>query len=378
MALIGLLAACAALAGGCRSANPLPVAQTSTRAAATAETAIPTAGIAAAQPVTATQSLAAPVSAGLAALDPLETALPGEPVRFVFPTPQPPPVSAWRPPLYPAPWALTPEDHFYFARPIAADEINWPLADYRYGGVFLPEVVHSGIDIPAPRGTPVLAAGGGRVVWAGYGLFNGRADPNDPYGLAVAIRHDFGYQGQLLYTVYGHMERVDVIKNQQVEPGEQIGLVGETGRTTGPHLHFEVRIGENTFSETRNPELWLAPPIGWGVLAGRVLGSGGLPLESYLVTVQTKAGTRYWEVKTYGPGKANPDPYYQENVVLGDLPAGEYIIWIDFAGKIYNLDVTIRPGMVTDFTFRGRRGYTLDATPPAPPVFATPAPQTSP
>jgi len=90
-----------------------------------------------------------------------------DPLRFVFPTPQPAPVSAWRPPLYPTPWAPTPYDHFYFARPIAANEINWPLADYRYGGVFFDNVVHTGVDIPAPRGTPVLAAGPGRVTWAG-------------------------------------------------------------------------------------------------------------------------------------------------------------------------------------------------------------------
>ncbi len=203
-----------------------------------------------------------------------------DPLRFVFPTPKPAPVSAWRPPLYPTPWAPTPQDHFYFARPIAADEVNWPLADYRYGGVFLPDVVHTGIDIPAEIGVPVLAAGSGRVVWAGYGLFTGSEDLADPYGLAVAIRHDFGYQQEYLFTVYGHLSRVDVARGQQVQAGEVIGLTGETGKVTGPHLHFEVRVGRNTFSGSRNPELWLAPPQGWGILAGRVLGTSGAELVS--------------------------------------------------------------------------------------------------
>ena len=54
-----------------------------------------------------------------------------EPLRFTFPTPGSQPVSLWRPPLYEVPWALSQNDHFYFSRPIAADEINWPLADYR-------------------------------------------------------------------------------------------------------------------------------------------------------------------------------------------------------------------------------------------------------
>jgi len=50
-----------------------------------------------------------------------------DPLQFIFPTPAPPPVSAWRPPLYPTPWVPTQQDHFYFARPIGANEINWPL-----------------------------------------------------------------------------------------------------------------------------------------------------------------------------------------------------------------------------------------------------------
>lgn len=133
---------------------------------------------------------------------------PQAPLRFTLPTPGPAPISLWRPPLYETPWALGPHDHFYFNRPIASDVVNWPVADYRYGGTFFSsDIVHTGVDIPAPRLTPVLAAGPGRVVWAGYGLYYGNNDPNDPYGLAVTIRHDFGFQGQRLYTVYAHINR---------------------------------------------------------------------------------------------------------------------------------------------------------------------------
>ncbi|MGE5463447.1 MAG: hypothetical protein ACM3PS_08830, partial [Syntrophothermus sp.] len=87
------------------------------------------------------------------------------PFRFVLPTPGAEPVSGWRPPLYPIPWAVSAYDHFYFARPIAADNVNWPLADYRYGGVFFaPNIVHTGVDIDADKGTPILSAGPGTVV----------------------------------------------------------------------------------------------------------------------------------------------------------------------------------------------------------------------
>ena len=293
-----------------------------------------------------------------------------DPLRFVFPTPGPAPVSAWRPPLYPTPWVPTPEDHFYFARPIAANEINWPLADYRYGGVFLPNVVHSGIDIPAPVGTPVQAAGSGRIIWAGFGLYKGNDDPTDPYGLAVAIKHDFGFNGEYLFTVYGHLSQIDVVKGQQVVTGQALGLSGQTGNVTGPHLHFEVRIGKNTYSLAQNPELWLAPPQGWGVLVARVMNTAGEPLISTVVTIISKENGQNWTVKTYGKG-ANDDPYYNENMVLGDLPAGDYVIWMPFAGTTYNLDIHISPGLVSYFTFRGRRGFTTQL-PPTPNVEFTP------
>lgn len=298
-----------------------------------------------------------------------------DPLRFVFPTPGRAPVSAWRPPLYPTPWAPTPHDHFFFSRPIAADEVNWPLADYRYGGVFLPGVVHTGVDIPVRVGTPVLAAGPGRVTWAGYGLYRGVEDITDPYGLAIAIKHDFGYQGDTLFTVYGHLLRVDVLIGQHVETGEVIGLSGDTGKVTGPHLHFEVRIGKNKYFVSRNPELWLAPPQGWGILAARLMNNSGYLLGGQLVTVISKQTGQTWYVKSYGEGTVNSDPYYRENLVLGDLPAGDYNVWIPYDGSTYNTDITIYPGMVSYFTFRGSSGIKTDP-PPTPTVNFTPPPET--
>lgn len=288
-----------------------------------------------------------------------------DPLRLVLPQHGAVPVAAWRPPLYPTPWAPTAQDHFYFGRPIAADQINWPLADYRYGGIFLPEVVHTGVDIPAPTGTPVLAAGGGKVVWVGYGLFAQKEDLTDPYGLAIAIRHDFGYQGEALFTVYGHLSQVSVAKGQHVEGGEQIGRVGETGKTSGVHLHFEVRIGKNTFSGSRNPELWLAPPQGWGILAARIMASNGLLLEHNPIVVRSMETGQSWTVKSYGGSATNSDPYYQENLVMGDLPAGKYEVWVDYLGKTYDINIEIQPGLVTFFSFRGSRGFnTFVPTPP--------------
>ncbi len=306
------------------------------------------------------------------------------PMRFVLPTPGAEPVSGWRPPLYDIPWAIGPYDHFYFARPIPANEVNWPLADYRYGGIFFGNTVHTGVDIDATEGAPVLAAGNGTVVWAGWGLFTeSPTNKNDPYGQAVAIEHDFGYRDQKLYTIYAHMQRVDVVVGQYVNTGEPLGLVGNTGHTTGPHLHFEVRLGDNSFFQTLNPELWMVPPQGWGVLVGRLTDTKGEnPLHYYPVDVYSETTRRLYSMRTYGGGVTNPDPYFNENFVLSDLPAGLYKITLNFEGKNVQFWVNIYAGQITYFTFQGANGFTL-STPPTPsldflPVTATPAPTTTP
>jgi murein DD-endopeptidase MepM/ murein hydrolase activator NlpD len=279
------------------------------------------------------------------------------PLRLTFPEPEPPLTSAWRPPLYPVPWAKSPQDHFYFTRPIAAGDTDTSLGDYRYGGMFFEDVVHTGIDFIARVGTPVMAAGSGKVAWAGSGLFRGVKSADDPYGLAVAILHDFGYQGEYMYTVYGHLDQVNVTYGQLVQAGDIIGLSGETGKVTGPHLHFEVRIGKNGFFSTRNPELWLAPPQGWGILAGRVMNTGGLLVAGQQVTVASLSSSLTRSAKSYGLDSVNSDPYYQENIVISDLPAGIYEIRIAYAGVLRKQQVEIIPGLVSYFTFQGFRSF---------------------
>lgn len=90
---------------------------------------------------------------------------------------------------------------------------------------------HEGVDIAAPQGTGVYVAAEGSVLRTGY-------DPAG-YGRFVEIRHPNG-----MSTLYGHLSRLDVASGDRVEAGARIGLVGSTGRSTGPHLHFEVRRGE--------------------------------------------------------------------------------------------------------------------------------------
>lgn len=287
-----------------------------------------------------------------------------DPLRFVFPEAGPPPVSSWRPPLYEVPWAPTPNDHFYFYRPIAADDKNWPDPDYRYGGVFFEDVVHTGVDIPAEPGTPVLAAAGGKVEWSGYGLYRGvQGDLSDPYGLAVLIRHDFSFEGEQLYTVYGHLQEINIQQGQQVAMGEQVGLVGQTGKVTGPHLHFEVRVGNNDYFSTLNPELWLVPPQGWGVAVGRIMDTLGALYSDERVRFISMETEQVWRVHPYAGREAHSDPYYRENMVLSDLPAGMYEVRIDYGTETFNFFIEVDPGRVTYFTFQGRNGFKLEKPP---------------
>ncbi len=87
---------------------------------------------------------------------------------------------------------------------------------------------HNGIDLAAPTGTPIYATADGLV---------SRADRYSSYGLYVQIEH-----GANLETRYAHMSRIAVAAGERVSKGEIIGYVGSTGRSTGPHLHYEVRV----------------------------------------------------------------------------------------------------------------------------------------
>lgn len=111
--------------------------------------------------------------------------------------------------------------------------MRWPLSGFRittyFGqrGAF--QRYHTGIDLAAPYGTPIVAAKAGRVEVAGWSSWG--------YGFHVVLDHGGG-----LETLYAHMSRIAVRPGEWVEAGQVIGYVGSTGWSTGPHLHFEVRV----------------------------------------------------------------------------------------------------------------------------------------
>jgi murein DD-endopeptidase MepM/ murein hydrolase activator NlpD len=126
------------------------------------------------------------------------------------------------------------------APPAADARLRWPLQGVLYSRFGLRQGQrHDGIDLAAPEGTPVGAAAAGTVVYAGE---------QAGYGEIVILRHEGG-----LLTLYAHASALLVRAGETVAAGQPVARVGRSGRTSGPHLHFEVREG----TRPRNPLLFL-------------------------------------------------------------------------------------------------------------------------
>jgi murein DD-endopeptidase MepM/ murein hydrolase activator NlpD len=119
--------------------------------------------------------------------------------------------------------------HIPAIQPISNEDMTRIASGYGYriDPIYKTIKLHTGIDFAAPKGTPIYATGDGVVEFAGR---NG-----DGYGNHVIINNGFGYK-----TLFGHMVKIKVRRNQRVKRGEIIGWVGNTGKSTGPHCHYEV------------------------------------------------------------------------------------------------------------------------------------------
>ena len=113
---------------------------------------------------------------------------------------------------------------------------------------------HHGIDIAGPQGTPIIASAEGTVVTAISGCRVGDSSCGGGYGNYVIIGHSNGD-----FTLYAHMKETKVSVGQTVQQGQVIGLLGTTGSSTGPHLHFEIRQGGNSSANTVDPLSIVSP-----------------------------------------------------------------------------------------------------------------------
>lgn len=236
---------------------------------------------------------------------------------------------------------LAPVEFFALARPIASSGVDYIDRSYPYASTGQGNwEVHHGVEFQNPRGTPVLAPAPGTVYYAGDDSTNLFGPYLSYYGNVVVITHDFkSPDGLPVFTLYGHLDKLEVETGQRIDTGHQIGSVGATGIALGPHLHFEVRVGEpGDFGATRNPELWLHPYRTYGVIVGRVANSAGDLLPEVALQVR-RAGRSavYRYVWSYADnGLINSDNLWGENFTLGDVPAGDYdVIISDRNGKTH-------------------------------------------
>lgn len=249
--------------------------------------------------------------------------------------------------------------HFGLERPIGEQYTFTVERTYPYGstqnGAREP---HHGVEFENRSGTPVLAAGAGTVIVAGDDSVTAYGPALDFYGNVVVVQLDETHHGQPVFNLYGHLSHITATVGQPVQAGEVLGAVGLTGVAIGPHLHFEVRVGENDYRHTRNPELWLKPLMyegqPWGVIAGRVVDTNGNILYQQPVVIRPleidypSKHSRF--ITTYAAESLNGDDLLQENFVTGDLPLGTYSVSVNTT-KLYQQTVRVEAGQIAWVTF---------------------------
>jgi murein DD-endopeptidase MepM/ murein hydrolase activator NlpD len=250
----------------------------------------------------------------------------------------------------------------WFRRPIDRADNTTIDQTYRYGSTMGGNFQqHQGVEFNNPDGTPVLAIGPGKVVYAG---------PAEQGALTVAIRHDVTVErpgGPLrIFSVYYHNSQLKVKVGQRVAAGQVISLVGNTGRATNDHLHLEVHAAptedvaqivdslQRFPPYTTNPELWIEPLPNTGLIAGQVFDSAGQPVPQariYGILKPDPVETPFSYAETYGD-KGHPHPLYGEHFAVSDVPPGTFVLGTQIGSKKVHRRVTVEAGKLTWVVFR--------------------------
>jgi murein DD-endopeptidase MepM/ murein hydrolase activator NlpD len=209
-------------------------------------------------------------------------------------------------------------------------------------------LLHNAVDMAENLGTPVLAAADGTVVVAQPDLNAFYGWRCNWYGHLVVVELDQKWQGQLVYTLYGHVLNIEVEVGQRVKRGQQLAEVGFGGAAPAPHIHFEVRVGENKFGATRNPMLWLSPGDTRGVVVGRLVDSEGHPWQGVPLTLISESENgengSTWSYLGDPDHLANADEGWAENFVFADMRPGDYTLIALVQEVEYQLPVTVVGG----------------------------------
>lgn len=214
---------------------------------------------------------------------------------------------------------------------------------------------HHGVDISNPSGTPVLSMAAGEIVHAGPDNPTLLGPYNNFYGNSVVLLLDRKLStpegDKDVFLLYGHLSEVHVQRGQRVEPGMTIGAVGMTGIAIGPHLHVEVRVGQNSYMTAVNPVLWMRPMPGTGSVAVRLLNAEGRSWVGAKVSLLRYEGEgARWvsTIETYrDEERLRSNPLWGENGALSNLGAGNYYIAAEINGEKVGQNITVRAGETT-------------------------------
>ena len=261
------------------------------------------------------------------------------PTATVTPTPIP----TFTPPALPntSPW-----EHYWLRRPVAVDDVLWTNKSYSYGqtkgGTLRP---HHGVEFDVEHGTELLAVASGTVIVAGDDTQVAYGPQTNFYGNLVIIELDARLNDtQPVYVLYGHLSAFLVTVGQHIDAEQPIALSGDSGIADGPHMHFEVRVGQNDYNSTRNPLLWLYPFPDRGTVAGRVIWSNGeLAYEVPIQLHRVDGHARYAATTSYAQENINSDDGWQENFALDDIDAGYYEVTVAVGDKKFQENVWVYP-----------------------------------
>lgn len=242
--------------------------------------------------------------------------------------------------------------HFLLMPPIGREANQEIDSSYRYGSTANGRLeVHHGVEFVNGGGTPVLAAADGVVVFVGDDNTALIAAWPRFYGNLVVIEHALAGLAQPVFTLYGHLSEVGIAAGARVAAGDEIGRVGATGVALGNHLHFEVRVGKNSYADTRNPELWLELPEGSGALAVYILDANGEPISGLPLVITPLGDSSPGRIflEAYGKG-VNGDDVWAEQYAASGLPAGRYEVAFTY-GRPYRTAVEVQAGQLTIVPF---------------------------
>ena len=238
-------------------------------------------------------------------------------------------------------------EHYWLRRPIAEGGTVWTDKSYPYGGTRGGSLrPHHGVEFYVGYGTEVLSTASGTIIVAGSDEEIVYGPHLNFYGNLVVIELDTPFLDQPVYNLYAHLSEIFVVEGQQVDAQEVIALSGASGVADGPHLHFEVRVGENSYDSTRNPLLWLYPYPEHGTVVGTVSWpSGELVHGAQIFLRRVDAPSKYAETSSYANAEdtLNGDEGWAENFAFDDVEAGYYEVEVRRGERKIKEEVWVYP-----------------------------------